>query len=299
MTSSNPPEMSDQSRSILSVLERMSVLLSEAGVDPHPDAELLLAHVLGESRGKVQVLALMGTELTEPQHDAALELAATRAERIPLQHLTGKAAFRRLELEVGPGVFVPRPETEIVTQFALDALAAAADPHPIAVDLCTGSGAIALSLAHELPTAEVWAVEKSREAHAWAERNVDTYGDGRVHLMLGDAAEARTLLDPLAGRVHVLVSNPPYVPSGMVPREPEVRDHDPELALYSGADGLDLIRVISVVARDLVTSGGTLVLEHAELQGSAIRRILSADGWRATATHQDLTMRDRVTTAVR
>ena len=170
-------------------------------------------HVLGESRGRAQVLALTGTELTEPQHDAALELAATRAERIPLQHLTGKAAFRRLELEVGPGVFVPRPETEIVTQFALDALAAAADPHPIAVDLCTGSGAIALSLAHELPTAEVWAVEKSREAHAWAERNVDTYGDGRVHLMLGDAAEARTLLDPLAGRVHVLVSNPPYAPS--------------------------------------------------------------------------------------
>lgn len=286
-------------RTISAVLGEIDHLLSEAGIEPSPDAELLLAHVLGESRGRVQVLAMMGGTLTEAQLEKVRELAEARAARIPLQHLIGKSAFRQLELEVGPGVFVPRPETEIVTQFALDALAAVADPAPKAVDLCTGSGAIALSLAHELPTAEVWAIEKSSEAYAWAMRNVERYGQGRVHLIQGDVADAHTLLTPLMGRVHVLVSNPPYIPLGMVPRTPEVRDHDPELALFGGDDGLDVIRVISSVAIDLVQSGGVLVLEHAEHQGAAIRRILTDDGWRAPATHQDLTMRDRVTTAVR
>ncbi|MBN9613811.1 MAG: methyltransferase, partial [Actinobacteria bacterium] len=170
----------------------------------------------------------------------------------------------------------------------------------IAVDLCTGSGTIALALAQEVPTARVWAIEKSREAHAWAQRNVAALGDGRVELLLGDAADAAVLLpEQIVGLVHVLVSNPPYVPADMVPRDPEVRDHDPELALYSGADGLDLVRVISKVGLRLVAPGGTLVLEHAETQGDAIRALLAADGWRAPSTHRDLTLRDRATVALR
>lgn len=306
--------------------------LDAAGIDhPAADAELILGHVLGESRGRVQALAVTGAGIRTEDREAARELASERAARVPLQHLTGRAPFRGIELSVGPGVFVPRPETETVAQFAIDALTAVPDPSPIAVDLCTGSGAIALAIAQEVPTSRVWAVEKSREAHAWAERNVAALGAGRVELLLGDvreldprtgaeAAAGRAVpagipapetqrprtraglaaaFAPLAGRVHVLVSNPPYVPEGMVPRDPEVREHDPELALYGGEDGLDLVRVISRVARELVVPGGTLVLEHAETQGAAIRALLTADGWRAAATHRDLTLRDRATTALR
>lgn len=275
--------------------------LEAAGVEnPAVDAELIAAHVLGESRGRVQALAMMGGSIESDQAERIRDLAGERAQRIPLQHLTGRAPFRSIELQVGPGVFVPRPETETVAQFAIDALQAVPDPEPIAVDLCTGSGAIALALAHEVPTARVWAIEKSREAHAWAQRNVAELGDDRVELLLGDAADAAALLpERIVGRVQVLVSNPPYVPTDMVPRDPEVRDHDPELALYSGADGLDLVRVISRVGLEVVAPGGTLVLEHAETQGDAIRALLAADGWRAPSTHRDLTLRDRATVALR
>lgn len=273
--------------------------LSEAGIeDPLVDAELIIGHVLGEGRGRVQALSLLGRELTAEQANAVSELVDERARRVPLQHLTGRAAFRSIELSVGPGVFVPRPETETVVQFAVDALRALPVSEPIALDLCTGSGAIALSLAHEVPTARVTAVEKSVEAHAWAARNVAEWGDDRVELLLGDIAEIEHLAPELLGRVNVLISNPPYVPTGMVPRDPEVRDHDPELALYSGEDGLDLIRVISRLGRRLVVPGGLIVLEHAEHQGGAIREILRRVGWQAAATHPDLTGRDRTTTAV-
>ncbi len=287
-------------------LTEIDALLAAAGIEPGADAQLLLGHVLGESRGRVQALAIMGTLIADEDRARVMRLADERASRVPLQHLTGRAAFRGIELEVGPGVFVPRPETESVAQFAIDALAAASleaaaqdESGPIAVDLCTGSGAIALAIANEVPQASVWGVEKSPEAHAWASRNVDRLGEGRVQLVLGDVADATRLLVPLLGRVHVLVSNPPYVPRGCVPRDPEVRDHDPELALYGGEDGLDLVRVISKVALELVAPGGSLVLEHAEQQGEAIRSLLTADGWRTPATHRDLTLRDRTTTAVR
>ncbi|WP_181158600.1 peptide chain release factor N(5)-glutamine methyltransferase [Leucobacter massiliensis] len=281
------------------VLAQLEAVLRDGGIeDPQTEAQLILGHVLGVSRGRVQALAVLGEGLAEEARQQAVGLAESRAQRIPLQHLTGRAAFRSLELSVGPGVFVPRPETEIVAQFAIDALQAVAHPAPLAVDLCTGSGAIALALAHEVPTARVWAVERSREAHAWAERNVAEWGGGRVTLLLGDARDPEPLA-PLRGTVDVLVSNPPYVPAGMVPRDPEVRDHDPALALYSGEDGLELIRHISRAGLPLVRPGGSLVLEHAETQGAAIRRLLTADGWRAAATHPDLTGRDRVTTAVR
>ncbi|KAM9862803.1 peptide chain release factor N(5)-glutamine methyltransferase [Leucobacter sp. BZR 635] len=288
---------------ITDVLSELHEQFAVAGIeDPAVDAELLLGHVLGEKRGRVQALAIMGTRLTAAQYERLIALGGYRAERVPLQHLTGLAPFRELELRVGPGVFVPRPETETVAQFAIDALAASTAPTPLAVDLCTGSGALALALATEVSTARVWAVEKSEEAHAWAAENVAALGDGRVELIHGDLADfAHGQLAPseLMGRVDVVVSNPPYVPDAMVPRDPEVRDHDPELALYGGDDGLDVIRVISRVAAPLLVVGGTLVLEHAEGQGAAIRELLARDGWQTPATHPDLTGRDRATTALK
>lgn len=278
------------------VLRAVTTTLADAGVpSPGVDAELLVGHVLGLGRGELVAAALRGATASAADLSAVAGLVGRRAAREPLQHLTGTAAFRHLDLRVGPGVFVPRPETEVVAQLAIDALRAAAGPAPIAVDLGAGSGAIALALATEVPHARVHAAERSPEAFAWAERNVAAHAP-HVRLVLADLADAFGDLD---GTVSVVVSNPPYVPDDAIPRDPEVRDWDPPAALYGGADGLDVVRTLSHVGLRLLHPGGALVLEHGEWQGAAIRGILAADGWRATATHPDLTMRDRATTAVR
>lgn len=280
---------------IAASLRAVAEQLADAGVpDPLVDAELLVGHVLGRSRGEVQAATVRGDTLDESVQVQLRELTRRRAAREPLQHLTGVAAFRHLELAVGPGVFVPRPETETVVQFAIDALTASAESEPVAVDLGTGSGAIALAMATEVPHARVFAVERSPEAHVWAARN--TASAANLTLALGDLA---TAFEELRGRVAVVISNPPYVPDDAIPRDPEVRLHDPAQALYGGADGLDVVRVISRRAQELLRPGGLLVLEHGELQGPAIRSILAGDGWRVPATHQDLTRRDRATTALR
>lgn len=271
--------------------------LALAGVpDPQVDAELLAAHVLGRTRGGVQAGAVRGDSLA---HDASArfdDLVRRRATREPLQHLTGRAPFRHLELRVGPGVFVPRPETEVVAQLAIDALRVAASPSPVAVDLGTGSGAIALALATEVPHARVYAAENSADAFVWAEENFREVGADNARLAFADLADAFPELD---GTVSVLVSNPPYVPDAAIPRDPEVRLFDPPAALYGGDDGLDVVRVLSRVGLRLVHPGGVVVIEHGEWQGAPIRGILAADGWRAASTHPDLTLRDRATTAIR
>jgi release factor glutamine methyltransferase len=275
--------------------------LTEAGVPtPEADAELLLAHLLGTGRGRLQAMLVAGTDagLTPEQRTAYRHAVARRARREPLQHITGTAPFRSLELAVGPGVFVPRPETETVAQLAIDALQAVPTPEPVAVDLGTGSGAIALALATEVPHARVVAIERSPAAHAWAARNVAASGAANIRLELGDLADPGALVE-LDGTVDVVVSNPPYIPDDAIPRDPEVRLFDPEAALYGGADGLDPIRAISVRAAVLLRPGGMLVLEHGELQGPAVRELLTADGWRAAATTRDLLGRDRATTALR
>lgn len=280
---------------VAALLRAVATQLADAGVpDPLVDTELLLGHVLGRSRGEVQAAAVRGDAVGDSEAARLQELAQRRAAREPLQHLTGVAAFRHLELAVGPGVFVPRPETETVVQFAIDALIASAEGAPVAVDLGTGSGAIAMAMATEVPHAQVFAVERSPEAHAWAARN--TASAENLTLVLGDLASA---FDELRGTVAVVISNPPYVPDDAIPRDPEVRLHDPAQALYGGADGLDVVRVISTRALELLHAGGLLVLEHGELQGAEIRGILERDGWRSAATHQDLTRRDRATTALR
>jgi len=271
--------------------------LARAGVpDAQVDAELLAAHVLRTGRGGVQAAAIRGDALDPDDADAFEALVVRRTGREPLQHLTGTAPFRHLELRVGAGVFVPRPETEIVAQLAIDALAAAASPAPIAVDLGTGSGAIALALATEVPYSRVFAAENSVEAYVWTQENFARYGAGNATLAFIDLERAFPELD---GQVSVVASNPPYVPDAAIPRDPEVRLFDPPAALYGGADGLEVVRVVSRTGLRLAHPGGVIVIEHGEWQGEAIRELLTADGWRAASTHPDLTMRDRATTAIR
>ncbi|MGR2753171.1 peptide chain release factor N(5)-glutamine methyltransferase [Agromyces arachidis] len=271
--------------------------LAAAGVpDPEVDADLLIGHVLGSSRGGVHARLVMGETLSSTDAAALDELVRRRARREPLQHLTGRAPFRSLELAVGPGVFVPRPETELLAQLAIDALRAAAEPEPIGLDLGSGSGAIALSMATEVPHARVHAVENSPEAFPWTRRNVDEVGAPNLTLVFGDLAEA---FGELEGRVAVVASNPPYIPAGAIPRDPEVRLHDPEHALYGGVDGLDVVRVLSRRGLALLHPGGALLIEHGETQSDEIAALLAADGWHAIAHHRDLTGRDRVTTARR
>jgi release factor glutamine methyltransferase len=284
-------------RDLRAVRDQTVARLAAAGVpDPEVDAELLIGHVLGLSRGGVQARLVIGGGIDEADAAALEPLVARRVGREPLQHITGRAAFRSLELSVGPGVFVPRPETEQVVQLAIDALRATAEPEPVAIDLGSGSGAIALAMATEVPHARVWAVENSPEAFPWTRRNVDEVGAPNLELVFGDLA---TALRDLDGRAAVVISNPPYVPAGEIPRDPEVRLHDPDAALYGGADGLDVVRVISRRAAELLHPGGVLVLEHAETQSASIAAVLAADGWRAVSHHRDFTMRDRATTAVR
>lgn len=274
----------------------VSVLTAARVPSPEADAELLVAHVLGLSRGQVQAKAVTGASLDVEERHAVLELVERRAAREPLQHLTGRAAFRQLELAVGPGVFVPRPETELVAQLGIDALLAVPSPTPRGADLGTGSGAIALALATEVPHAEIVAVENSPRAFIWARENAASVGSENLRLVFADLRQALPELD---GQLDVVVSNPPYIPLGAIPRDPEVRLHDPEAALYGGEDGLDVVRAVSATARRLLRPGGTLVLEHGELQGSEIRDLLTADGWKAAATTRDLLGRDRATTALR
>ena len=213
-------------------LRRAADRLAEAGVaDAQVDAELLAAHVLRVRRGAVQAAAIRGDSLDAPDAERLEALVARRATREPLQHLTGSAPFRHLELRVGPGVFVPRPETEMVAQLAIDALAAAASPAPIAVDLGTGSGAIALALATEVPHARVFAAENSVDAYVWTKENFALVGADNAELAFIDLEQAFPELD---GTVSVVASNPPYVPDAAIPRDPEVRFFDPPAALYGG-----------------------------------------------------------------
>jgi len=280
---------------IASALDHATAVLEEAGVpSPRVDAELLVGHVLGLSRGGVQAKVATDAALSAEDSVTIAGLVERRAAREPLQHITGVAPFRSRELAVGPGVFVPRPETEQVAQYAIDALAASATPQPIGVDLGTGSGAIALAMATEVPHSFVYGVEVSPRAFVWTKQNFRGIDNARAVFI--DLAHALSELD---GTVDVVISNPPYIPLGAIPRDPEVRLHDPEIALYGGDDGLDVVRQVSATALRLLHAGGTLVLEHGELQAAAIAELLTQDGWRAIAHHRDLLGRDRATTALR
>jgi release factor glutamine methyltransferase len=270
--------------------------LSDAGVDsPRVDAELLLAHVLGLSRAALLTLG----DIASAEVDRFDALVGQRADRVPLQHLTGVAAFRYLELAVGPGVFVPRPETEQLAGWALERLAGTSAP--VVVDLGSGTGALALSIAFEHPGARVTAVERDPGAIEWTRHNAATRaaaGDTPVEVLAGDMTDAGLLPD-LDGAVDLVVSNPPYVPDGArVPRE--VADHDPPLALWGGPDGLDVVRGLLVTAARLLRPGAWLGVEHADQQGRALPALVRASGgWVDVEDHPDLAGRPRFTTARR
>ncbi len=273
------------SRPLQAALADATARLEAAGVpSARHDAEALAAHSLG-----IQRVDLWRHDSPGAAFGAYVE---RRAAREPLQHITGLAYFRHLTLRVGPGVFVPRPETEVVVDAVLAALKGTGSPR--VVDLCTGSGAIALAVATEVPGSEVHAVEREPAAHAWAVRNC---AGSPVDLRLGDMATAFPELD---GTVDVVVSNPPYIPLGAVIRDPEVAAHDPAGSLWSGDDGLDAMRVVERVAARLLRPGGRVVAEHADLQGASAPAVFADPArWRDVSDHRDLAGRDRFVTAVR
>ena len=286
--------------------------LAEAGVEsPRAEAELIAAHVHGVRRTELHAVP-------DAAFDARFwEGVGRRAAREPLQHITGRAYFRYLELEVGPGVFVPRPETEVMTGWAIDRLREMDVAEPVVVDLGTGSGAIALSIAQEVPRARVHAVEADPIARGWTERNVERcavaapYTKGRVSLYGADFTAGLTAdftagltpapgtgeLRELDGKVDLVISNPPYIPLGAsVP--PEVGEYDPPAALWSGEDGLDAIRGVERAARRLLRPGGLVAVEHGAPQGAAVYWVFCEEaGWRDTRNHKDLARRDRFVTA--
>lgn len=279
------------------LIEHAAKRFQEAGIDSAMvDAELLAGHLLGLSRGGVQSEMIRGAELDSDMAEKLTHMFGRRLSREPLQHITGVAFFRSLELAVGRGVFIPRPETEFVAQLAIDALSAASQANPIAVDLGTGSGAIALAMATEVPGAQIFAVEKSEAAFPFTSKNFSKYAGTNAQLILGDLTDAFSELD---GKVSVVASNPPYIPSAAIPRDVEVKLFDPELALYGGEDGMDVMHQVSATAKRLLVSGGVLIVEHADSQGTQVCELLLADGWRKVVSHQDLTGRDRAVTAIK
>ncbi|WP_234320302.1 peptide chain release factor N(5)-glutamine methyltransferase [Streptomyces sp. SBT349] len=282
---------SGSSRSLLlAEVARATQRLADAGVpSPRFDAEELAAFVHGTERSRLH-------SVPDADFDARYwEAVARREAREPLQHITGRAFFRFLELQVGPGVFVPRPETESVVGWAIDAVRAMDVAEPLIVDLCTGSGAIALALAQEVPRSRVHAVELDETALSWARKNAE---GSRVVLHHGDA---RTALPELAGQADLVISNPPYIPlTEWEYVAPEARDHDPQLALFSGEDGLDVIRGLERAAHRLLRPGGMVVVEHADTQGGQVPWIFTEDrGWADAADHPDLNNRPRFATARR
>ena len=273
------------------VLVRATVALAQVP-SPRVDAELLAAHLLhGDSRSRLQHAVLMGERLTPDQVAEYEALVARRASREPLQHITGSAPFYRLELSVGPGVFVPRPETELLVEEALKVLSARAESATgqlRIVDLCAGSGAIAAAVKSELPNAQVFAVELSEEAIPYARKNLEPLG---VHLVQGDAL---TALTEQAGRFDAVLSNPPYIPPGNVPADPEAALHDPDMALYGGGeDGMQMPSAIAARAYELLAPGGFFMMEHDDTQEGAVAELLARVGFERCYPVRDLNGRPR------
>lgn len=277
-------------------IDRAKDRLTAAGIETSQgDAEIIVAHTLGLRRPDVQGEAGEQLVLSPAQQATVAEFVERRLRREPLQHLTGTSLFRDLQLAVGPGVFVPRRETEFVTQLAIDALRSSTSAEPLAVDLGTGAGAIALSMATEVPHSRVYGVELFPEAFEWTRRNFETIAPSNATALLGDMTDALPQLD---GLVDVVAGNPPFQPDGVESVTPEVRLFDPPGALFGGgSDGLDLVRALSTTALRLLRPGGTLAFEHGVSQAPRIAQLLTDDGWVDVTSHRDPRGRERVTTA--
>ncbi|MEV6339093.1 peptide chain release factor N(5)-glutamine methyltransferase [Nocardia vinacea] len=272
--------------------------LRAAGVhSPQADAEHLAAHLLGVERTRLVLTPLVAPELLEEYR----ALVNRRAQRIPLQHLTGTAAIGEIELVVGPGVFVPRPETELLFAWALAQLEALPHDHtPVVVDLCTGSGALALAIAQARPDADVHAIEIDPAALQWARRNADlriAEGDTPITLYADDVTDPN-LLTELNGEVDLVVANPPYIPEG-AELDPEVADHDPHLALFGGPDGLDVIRGMIPTISRLLRPGGSCAIEHDDTNGSDLAALLAEGDFTDIVEHPDLAGKPRFVAATR
>ncbi|HCG55390.1 MAG TPA: peptide chain release factor N(5)-glutamine methyltransferase [Brevibacterium sp.] len=286
------------------VLRGAAQLLADADVpNPDPDSAALLAHAWGIEASDLARKRLFGETVPAGVTEVFAQLVDRRRQRVPLQHIIGVAAFRHLELQVGPGVFVPRPETELLVTEVLEELDRQQNAHEgLVIDLCSGSGAITLSLATEHPRLAIIGVESEAEALNWSLKNLASVnlGDSRVELISGDATRFADDRPDLWGRADVVVTNPPYVPDDAVPRDSEVREHDPAAALYGGSTGLEIPRLILLQAEKLLRPGGFFIMEHSEEQGpQACELIMSTASLRRAATYPDYTGRDRYTVAHR
>lgn len=280
---------------VSALLTESSSKLKEAGVTSAlVDAELLACFCLSISRSELALMVATNQEFPPESLEHFQSSLARRVARQPLQHITGSAPFRHLELKVGPGVFTPRPETEQVVGFALEKISNR--PSPLIVDLCAGSGAIAISLATEVSGSEVFAVEKSNEAFAYLRDNAARYGLAEANLRHEDLENSLPELD---GLVDLVISNPPYIPNSAIPIDLEVQLHEPSMSLFGGVDGLDVVRQISLRAMRLLKQGGILVMEHADTQSSAIGKLLLAEGWLEIVARADLAGKDRMISALK
>ena len=318
------------------IVHDVAAQLRQAGIEPYQyEAGVLVAHAAGIEHRELQRLVLMREVV--PQSELATlqskvqELTARRAQREPLQHILGTAAFRFLNLQVGRGVFIPRPETELVVQAGLDWLdqnfiitgahgnaqigrdtqiTQSQTTQPLVVDLCAGSGAIGLAVVTECPQSQVWAVELESQAYAWTERNAIAIGqqyhhihaDKRYHLLQGDATDIVNLpeLNRLRGHIDLVLSNPPYIPLDTPVTQPEVRDYDPDSALYGGsADGLAIPQHILISGYQLLRQGGCMVMEHDASQGEALAQFALHVGFAQVQVHQDYAGRDRFIQAIK
>jgi release factor glutamine methyltransferase len=274
----------------LSLKQAEASLLAAGVVSAAAEAELLMCHLMEISRGELVTQLVLDRELLSP--DGYFDLVEVRCTRVPLQHITGKAPFRSIELKVGKGVFIPRPETEQVVQVAIDFLALLPG-QPKALDIGTGSGAIAISIAKETH-AKVTAIELSSAAAEFARANIEALKVD-VELLEGDFME---LIGNLP-QFDLIISNPPYIPASMIPVDLEVRDYDPALALYGGEDGLDVVRDLAASTKLVLREGGLLVLEHADGQSDSICELLLENNWRSVQVHPDPTGRLRAVSATR
>lgn len=269
-------------------LAKVAGRLLEAGVaNGAQEARWLLEAVLGVDGGGLA--CRLGDEAPSAALSRLEELTGRRARGEPLQYVLGTVEFHEIELEVGPGVLIPRPETEELVEVALGLVEGVASPR--VCDVCTGSGAIALALAQAMPSACVWATDVSEEALSWARRNAVRLGLSRVRLLLGD------LFAPLGeeGGFDLVTANPPYVsPEEYAELEPVVRDHEPRLALEASEGGLALLRRVVLEARERLRPGGWLITEMGDTQGDALRRMLAEAGYTDVAVRRDLAGHERM-----
>ena len=289
---------------------RIRKVLASAGfLDAATEADVLVAHVLGRSRGDLEYVRLMGRGVPPADADRVERAASIRARRVPLQRIVGRAPFLGLELAVGPGVFTPRPETEVLVHAVADRFASRRGERLDGVDLGSGSGAVALGIASLLPGARIAAIEASPAAWPWLRRNVEEHGEGRVTAVFGRVGEVGPGAGPRrdgesaaggAGArapLDFVVSNPPYIPAANSSLDPEVRLFDPASALYGGDDGLDDIRVFADYAAGVLGPGGLVAFEHDDHQGPEARALLEERGFQGAVTLPDLAGRDRATLA--